>query len=237
MKRSILLLPVLLLSMLVFLSCETKKERKNEKKETAAADTGNAYTVSTVKGSEGAPSSGEAAKTDGSEAPASGATPSSGTTPAAGQKIVFIRHGEKPDNGDNLSCQGFNRSLQLPAVLKKKFGTFDNVLVPSLKEGKATKQSRMFQTVSPYVIKEGININTKFDEADAKGVADAIKSYQGNTLLVWEHKNIEKILKELGLDYKWDKDDFDTILIITFQNGQAVMTKDKEGINPGANCN
>ena len=39
-------------------------------------------------------------------------------------KVVIIRHGEKPadkaDGGDNLSCQGQNRALQLPAVLIKK---------------------------------------------------------------------------------------------------------------------
>ena len=45
-------------------------------------------------------------------------------------KVVIIRHGEKPtekpsdksDGGDNLSCQGQNRALQLPAVLIKKIG-------------------------------------------------------------------------------------------------------------------
>ena len=38
-------------------------------------------------------------------------------------KVVIIRHGEKPadksEGGDNLSCQGQNRALQLPAVLIK----------------------------------------------------------------------------------------------------------------------
>jgi len=28
-----------------------------------------------------------------------------------GLKIVIIRHGEKPDNGDNLNCQGLNRAM------------------------------------------------------------------------------------------------------------------------------
>ena len=48
-------------------------------------------------------------------------------------KVVIIRHGEKPtekpsdksDGGDNLSCQGQNRALQLPAVLIKKIGKQD----------------------------------------------------------------------------------------------------------------
>ncbi len=37
------------------------------------------------------------------------------------QKVVIIRHAEKPDDGDNLSCKGFNRSLALTSVLYNKF--------------------------------------------------------------------------------------------------------------------
>lgn len=37
-------------------------------------------------------------------------------------KLVFIRHAEKPLKGDNLTCQGLNRALQIPAVLYNKFG-------------------------------------------------------------------------------------------------------------------
>src|SRR5690349_5777022 len=75
------------------------------------------------------------------------------------QKIVIIRHGEKPAKGDNLSCQGFNRSLQLPAVLNKKFKVFDYIFVPSLNEGGSTKHSRMFQTIVPYGVGHNLDIN------------------------------------------------------------------------------
>lgn len=37
-------------------------------------------------------------------------------------KVVIIRHGENPDNGDNLNCQGLNRAMALPKVLAAKFG-------------------------------------------------------------------------------------------------------------------
>jgi len=42
-------------------------------------------------------------------------------------KLIFIRHGEKPADGDNLSCVGLNRALKLPEVLKAKFGIPDRV--------------------------------------------------------------------------------------------------------------
>lgn len=63
-------------------------------------------------------------------------------------KLVFIRHAERPEDGDNLTCKGFNRSIQLPAVLYKKFGIPSNIYVPSINLGKSTRRARMFQTIT-----------------------------------------------------------------------------------------
>ncbi len=155
------------------------------------------------------------------------------------KKIVIIRHAEKPDNGDNLSCKGFNRSLQLAALLNKKFGIVDHILVPSLKTGKTTNHSRMFQTISPYAIQQNLNINTKYDVGDNKIIADVIRYLNGTVLLVWEHKNILKIVKELGIkeSLKWDDNDFDSIWIITFEKGIPVLHRDTENLSPTSKCN
>src|ERR1700760_3001048 len=64
-------------------------------------------------------------------------------------KIILIRHGEKPENGDNLSCAGLNRSIKLPAVIKNKFGVPDYIYVPAPNTGKRTNNVRMLQTVTP----------------------------------------------------------------------------------------
>lgn len=153
------------------------------------------------------------------------------------KRVVIIRHGEKPDQGDNLSCQGLNRALQLPDVLNKKFGTPNYIFVPAINGGKKTSTARMYQTVVPFAIKYNLNINTNYDVNDAKGlVADVLKR-EGTVLLVWEHKHIDNILKAFGLTTaKWPDDDFDSILVIDFQNGKVTLTKDKEGINPAVNC-
>ena len=85
--------------------------------------------------------------------------------PEKNLKVVIIRHGEKPadksDGGDNLSCQGQNRALQLPAVLIKKIGKPDYTYVPALKLDKNTAHSRMFQTVTPFAVKYDLTINSK----------------------------------------------------------------------------
>src|ERR1700748_3559692 len=81
-----------------------------------------------------------------------------------GLRVVIIRHGEKPDNGDNLNCQGLNRSLALPKVLYAKFGVASAVYVPSINGGNKTKSGRMFQTITPYAVKYNLQINSSYDE-------------------------------------------------------------------------
>jgi len=154
-------------------------------------------------------------------------------------KLVFIRHAEKPDAGDNLSCAGFNRALKLPEVLKAKFGLPDHIYVPALNLGKSTPRSRMFQTVSPFAVKYNLTINSKFQEEDANGVADDLSSKKGTILIVWEHSQIKPILKALGLkvkDLQWPDNDFDSIWIVTFKKGKPSLAMDKEGIAPAAGC-
>ena len=158
---------------------------------------------------------------------------------AQAQKIVIIRHGEKPEKGDNLSCRGLNRAMQLTDVLYRKAGIPDKIYTPAINLGSSTSAARMYQTVVPFVVKYNLQVNTKYDVKDAKGIAAAILKQKGTVLLVWEHKAILKIAKALGIDdpnLNWDDNDFDSIWIITFQNGKPVLTRDREGINPVDKC-
>jgi hypothetical protein len=154
------------------------------------------------------------------------------------KKVIIIRHGEKPDKGDNLSCQGLNRALQLPDVLNKKFGMPDYVFVPSINTGKTTGTARMYQTIVPFAVKYNLNVNTKYDVEDTKDLAQDILKRKGTVLIVWEHKHIDNILKALGIKDapKWPDDDYDSIWIVSFQNGRAELKKDREGINPPVDC-
>lgn len=154
-------------------------------------------------------------------------------------KVVIIRHGEKPETGDNLSCQGENRALQLPAVLYQKFNKPDHTYVPSLGLGKSTTHARMFQTVTPFAIKYNLTVNSEFDEKDYLKIADHVLNKTGTVLLVWEHSVIPSIAGKLGVNNPppWAGDDFDSIWVITFANGKASLSIDKEGITPSSDCN
>ena len=160
--------------------------------------------------------------------------------PASNSKqVVIIRHAEKPDKGDNLSCQGFNRALALPDVLYAKYKLPDHIFVADIKSGKSTNQSRMYQTIVPFAIKYNLDIDTRYAAEDVKALAEAIQKTSGYVLVVWEHNGIEDIVQKLGIenkDLKWKDSDYDSIWIVTFRNGKAELTVDKENINPGTAC-
>ncbi len=153
--------------------------------------------------------------------------------------IYFIRHGEKPAKGDNLDCQGENRALQLPGVIKKKIGIPNYTFIPTVGSGTSTTQSRMFQTITPTAVKYGLKLNSSHPEKDSIQIAADLKTRQGVVLVVWDHQSIASIVRALGVsnfDKKWHGDDFDSIWIVTITNGVATFSKDKEGIKPSSNC-
>jgi hypothetical protein len=149
-------------------------------------------------------------------------------------KLIFIRHAEKPIKGSNLSWQGLNRSLQLPEVLYKKFGTPNDLIVPALGLGDTTKHSRMFQTITPLAIKYNLVVSTVFNSTDYALLAKNLQNRKGTVIITWEHKGIPQIVKALGVaeNLTWPDEDYDSIWIISFENGHARLVKDKEDLNP-----
>lgn len=154
-------------------------------------------------------------------------------------KIIIIRHAEKPKKGDNLSCQGLNRSMQLPAVLHSRFGLPRAIYVPSMAPGDSTKHSRMFQTIVPFAAKYNLPICSKFHEDDTLALAREARSRQGTVLIVWEHSRIPAIARALGVTdpgLHWPSGDYDSIWIITYHNGVASFKRSKEGLRPSPAC-
>jgi len=153
-------------------------------------------------------------------------------------RVILIRHGEKPENGDNLSCQGLNRSLQLPDVLYSRFGIPDEIYVPAPGVGKSTKNSRMLETITPFAVKYNLKINTSFDVNAVSSLVQDLKNRSGTVLIVWEHKELPDIAKGIGINstLKWKSDDYDSIWIIDVKNGIATISAEQENISPLVNC-
>jgi hypothetical protein len=154
-------------------------------------------------------------------------------------KVVIIRHAEKPEKGDNLSCQGQNRALALAKVLQQKIGIPDYIYVPSLDLDIATKHCRMFQTISPFAVKYNLPINSKFDEKDIRKVAKNVLDKSGIVLVVWNHSEIPELIMQLGIKHAktWENNDFDSIWLISYKTGKAELSIEKEGLIPSPSCN
>ncbi|WDF55649.1 histidine phosphatase family protein [Mucilaginibacter sp. KACC 22063] len=154
-------------------------------------------------------------------------------------KVIILRHAEKPAEGDNLSCEGFNRAMKLPSVLIAKFGVPDYVYVPSPSTGKATKSGRMMQTIWPLAVKYNLTVNSKYDVEKTEQLAANILKRSGTVIVVWEHGNIPDIIDALGVKtdkLKWKGDDFDSLWIVTFKGKKSYLTTEAQGIKPSANC-
>ena len=186
------------------------------------------------------------------EPAASAATPASAVSTAPGDtavrtaaigdaqlKVILIRHAEKPKKGDNLTCQGVNRSMELTPVLYSRFGLPVAIYVPAMHFGDNTKHSRMFQTIVPFAAKYNLPISGKFHEDDTAELAREIREQKGTVFVVWEHSRLPAIAHSLGIQdptLTWSDDDYDSIWIITWQGGVAHMERSSEGLHPSSAC-
>jgi hypothetical protein len=159
------------------------------------------------------------------------------STPAL-QTLVFIRHAEKPAAGlGQLNCQGLNRALALPAVLLAKFGKPDFVFASDPHEkkpdnGQPYNYVRPLLTVAPTAVQLGLPINTSFgfdDIEDLQGELLAARYQNALTLVAWEHKKLEDVvkalLKQLGADASavphWRGSDFDSIYVVRVERREG----------------
>lgn len=160
-------------------------------------------------------------------------------------RVVIIRHGEKPDSGNNLSCAGLNRAMALPAVLDNIIGTPDYTYVPTINTGKKTSSVRMLQTITPFAVQKNLTINSKYKETDTIGAAEDVRLKSGIVLMVWEHSNIPGLARNLKVkgNLSWASNDFDSIWTIDFTERDAkgkaksaTLTIGQENIQPVQNC-
>lgn len=174
----------------------------------------------------------------------------------AEETIVFFRHGEKPAGGyGQITCQGFNRSLALPAVLLGKFGT-PNVLYAPSPAVKVTDPAGSFYyvrplaTIEPLAIKLGMPVNTKYGYNAISTLQTALinSGYANSTIFVaWEHLQLQKLVQNIMNAYggrvvvpAWASADYDSLYVVrvtytTAADGtttaNAQFDRDAEGLN------
>ncbi|MFI5361409.1 MAG: histidine phosphatase family protein [Elusimicrobiota bacterium] len=160
---------------------------------------------------------------------ATGAVPAR-ATPA---QVIIIRHGEKPDEGNELSPRGFQRAQALvdffehsPAVTRHGTPAAIYAMNPKDEDGSL----RPIQTVTPLAEALGLRIDHDYVKDELPQLVKDIKAnhaYDGKMVLIcWEHKMIPVLVSDFGWNSapkSWKGKVFDQAWVLDFE-GDAVSS-------------
>lgn len=171
------------------------------------------------------------------------------------QKLVFVRHGERPPGGHGqIMEQGLLRALALPDVLIGKFGKPNYIFAPSplakvkeLDTGLHYYYLRPLATIEPTAIRCGLPVNVSIGYTDIGALRRELgkpKYWDSTVFIAWEHLEICKIVRDFLKKYggnpnevpTWSNTDYDSIYVLTItrQNGKAAsiaFVREHEGLN------
>jgi hypothetical protein len=147
-------------------------------------------------------------------------------------QVILIRHGEKPDVGNELNAQGWRRARALPKLFTgdtpfTKFGS--PVAIYAMAPKDEDGSLRPIQTVTPLSQQIGVPIRSQFKKKQISDMVNEIKitsAYDGKTVLIcWEHKVIPIIAQAFDQDApdSWGKS-FDRAWVITFTDSGTVAS-------------
>lgn len=173
--------------------------------------------------------------------------------PITTQTIVLLRHGEKPPAGlGQLDCQGLNRALALPAVLKRLFGRPSAIFAPNPAATRVRDPGGVFDyvrplaTIEPTAIALGLPVDASVGFADIDGLQRRLSEPHLHSALVfvaWEHGRIEMVVRSLLARHNgdaaavpvWKDDDFDSIYVVRIarrgDRSSASFEHTHEGLN------
>jgi hypothetical protein len=168
---------------------------------------------------------------------------------AADERIVFVRHGEKPREGlGQLNCRGLNRALALPAFIAAQFGKPDAIFAPNPADrknddGKPYDYVRPLITIEPTAITFGLPVHADIGYADVAGLRKALEAPEYRNALVvvaWEHRLIDVVVHDLlaghggdpALPPTWAEDDYDSVDVVTIDaDSHATFAHLREGLD------
>ena len=169
------------------------------------------------------------------------------------ETVVFLRHGEKPKQGDgNLTPQGLNRALALSLVLPKKFGKPDFLFAPDPSQQVNDPAGpcyyvRPLATIEPTAIKLEMPVQTPFGYREIDKLNDELSKprYSHAVIFVaWEHlyaaKAAANLFKQFGGDPSqvpdWPGKDYDSLYVLKITRipgaaTTATFTHEREGLD------
>ncbi len=168
------------------------------------------------------------------------------------EKIVFVRHGEKPALGlGQLDCRGLNRALALPKVIAKAYGKPDAIFAPDPAAAKndagvSYDYVRPLATIEPTAVRFGMPVDAHIGFANVAALQAALEDPANRKALIvvaWEHKIIDVVVRNLlaahggdvGAMPAWAEDDFDSVDVVTIDwsgaKERAAFERAREGLD------
>jgi hypothetical protein len=139
-----------------------------------------------------------------------------------GKLLYLTRHAEKPNfKSSELSSGGFKRAHCLRELfLLQKQGLKTPQRIIAQPVGNVKKSKRPIQTAQPLAKALKISIELDCGPEDYECLQEIIIKDEKTTLLIWEHKRLQKIAA-LFIDkrLKYPKDRFDLIWVIDTNKG------------------
>ncbi len=159
------------------------------------------------------------------------APPAHANAPTTTETVVLIRHAEKPPNGlGQLNCQGLNRALALPAIIRRDFGKpalifAPNPADPKTDDGTPYDYIRPLATIEPTAIAFAMPVQADIGVADWGALAKRLEApalHSALVLVAWEHSNIVLLARALVAAHAgnpsiipdWNRNDFDSIYVL-----------------------
>ncbi len=148
-------------------------------------------------------------------------------------QVVLIRHGEKPDVGNDLNAQGYARANALPDFFKTNpvitvFGPIGGIF--AMERASEHNSNRAVETMIPTAKALNLTIHQNHMKDDTSAVVQEIinsPEYNGKTVVIcWEHKKIPIFASQFGLingPQNWDGSVFDRAWILRFPKNMPVQ--------------
>merc|ERR550514_1454739 len=114
--------------------------------------------------------------------------------PPLPQTVLLIRHGEKPEHGDDLSKRGEERA----ACLAVRYGSSN---ISHLYAYTDHPSRRSVETITPLSKALNVSIDTTFGRDDFTALAKSVAQLDVNAtaLICWEHKALHDLAKAFGV--------------------------------------
>ncbi len=156
----------------------------------------------------------------------------------APEKVMLIRHAEKPSEGgavlgvdengradtSQLSVRGWQRAGALvrffaPVAGETRQGIATPAAIFACKPHNSVMSVRPFSTVSPLASMLGITVNHDIGKSDEAALLDAVSSVSGAVLICWSHDPIPGIARKIAGDLpaipaKWPAKRYDLVWVL-----------------------